>query len=304
MLGYSEAELLSLSVMEIHRPDDLPDVLEHIAALAEGRGVMAENIPVLRKDGGVFFADISTNTIMYHGQPCLIGFFRDITERKEAEEALQRERKTLQHLLEASDRELKLIAYDIHDGLAQLLTGATMHMQSYNRLKDDDPEKAAKICDNAQKLLEDSLAEARRLIRRVRLPLLDEYGVVVAVQSLVQESRASETEIEFHSQVEFERLEAVLENAIYRIVQEGLANALRHSESERIRVALIQEGDVVRVEVRDWGIGFDQETVKEKAYGLKGIRERVRLLDGKVAIDSVPGEGTHLVVRLPLGWKT
>jgi signal transduction histidine kinase len=91
-----------------------------------------------------------------------------------------------------------------------------------------------------------------------------------------------------------------LENAAYRIVQESLANACRHSKSNRVRVSLLQRGDRVRIEIRDWGAGFDPQTVQANRFGLEGIRQRARLLGGKCSIRSAPGKGTRITVELPV----
>ena len=91
-----------------------------------------------------------------------------------------------------------------------------------------------------------------------------------------------------------------MENVIYRIVQEGLSNARNHSKSKKIRVSLKQRGDRLRIEIRDWGVGFDPKLVQEDHFGLEGIRERARLLGGKCSIKSKPGEGTVIMVELPL----
>ena len=228
-------------------------------------------------------------------------YAQDITERKKAEEAFRKEHQELKRLLEASDRELKLIAYEIHDGIAQLLTGTLMQIENYNRLKETDPIEADKACNAGQHMVAECLAEARRLIRRVRLPLLDEAGVLPAIQNLVYEYiERSDTNIEFRSQVGFGRLKPVLENAIYRIAQEGLENTWRHSKSERVRVELVQEGKTIRIEIRDWGVGFNPEDVAKESLGLRGIQERARLLEGHAVIDSAPGEGTRILVELPL----
>ena len=104
MLGYSEDELLKMSVMHIHPPDVLPQVLDQFDALAEGRASLAEGIPFQCKDGSVFYADVAVraNDITYRGRPCAIGFIRNVTERKRAEEALRKERDFSTSLLQAS----------------------------------------------------------------------------------------------------------------------------------------------------------------------------------------------------------
>ena len=91
-----------------------------------------------------------------------------------------------------------------------------------------------------------------------------------------------------------------MENAIYRIAQEGLTNACQHSKSEKVRVSLLQREDRVRIEIRDWGVGFDTKKVRGDHFGLEGIRQRARLLGGKCSIRSKPGKGTRITVDLPV----
>lgn len=297
MLGYSEEEILARSVTDIHPPDALADVLEKFKKQANGQLTVAENLPVLRKDGTVFYADITTNRVFYKGRPCAIGFFRDITERRESHEALRKEHRVLDQLLKAQDRERQVIAYEIHDGLAQQLTAAIMLFQTIDRKN----QQASEAFDAVQALLSQSLAEARRLISGVRPPILDEYGVVPAIEYLASE-RVGEANVEVSVRcaVAFDRLAPVLENAIYRIVQESLSNARRHSKSDKVQVDVVQNHDRVRIVIQDWGIGFDPQNVDEKCFGLMGIRERARLLGGSADIDARPGEGSRVVVELPV----
>jgi signal transduction histidine kinase len=143
--------------------------------------------------------------------------------------------------------------------------------------------------------------EARRLISGVRPPILDESGIVAAITHLINEQqRQNGPKIEFHSKVEFKRLNATLENSIYRIVQEGIANACTHSKSKKVRVDLTEQKNKMRIEIRDWGIGFQQNEAEEGRFGLEGIRQRARLLGGSFVIKSAPGNGTRLVVELPI----
>jgi PAS domain S-box-containing protein len=428
MLGYSEEELLATSVQDIHPPEEATNDLWRFQQVAESQRSINENRPVLRKDGAIFYADITGRRILYDGRPCVLALFRDvterrhaqealreseekyktlvetspdavimadltgratfvsrrylemhaaecadeflgktafdfmvpeeyekgreyfqktlrdgitrgveytfikkngtrfpaelsaavvkdcsgkpvaivsilrdITERKQAEEALQRKHRTLKYLLQSSDHERQLIAYEIHDGLAQQLAGAIMQFQTYDHLKDKKPNPAAKAYDAGMTMLQQGHVEARRLISGVRPPILDEQGVIAAIAHLVHEqSRLKGPKIDNHSRVDFDRLAPILENAIYRIAQEGLANACQHSKSEKVRVSLVQRGDRIRIEVRDWGIGFNTKSVQENRFGLVGIRQRVGLLGGKCSIRSTMGEGTRITVELPV----
>ncbi len=91
-----------------------------------------------------------------------------------------------------------------------------------------------------------------------------------------------------------------MENAIFRIVQESVTNARRHSRSKNVRIELVQHGPLVRMVVQDWGVGFDPAVVGEGNFGLAGIRQRARLLGGTAKIESSPGQGTRVRVELPV----
>jgi signal transduction histidine kinase len=230
-----------------------------------------------------------------------LGFACDVTARKQAEDALRRELRMLKHLLDSSDHERQIIAYEIHDGLAQQLAGAIMQLQTFARLKNSKPKEAAAAFDAGMTMLRQGHFEARRLIGGVRPPILDESGVVPAIAHLVHEASSQKgPQIEYHAKVEFDRLAPILENAIYRVSQEALANACNHSKSPKVRVSLRQHGEQLRLEIRDWGIGFSPEKVRDGSYGLEGIRQRVRLLGGKCSVRSGPGAGTRITVELPL----
>jgi signal transduction histidine kinase len=219
---------------------------------------------------------------------------RDVPGQKQTEQALR-------HLLESSDHERQLLAYEIHDGLAQQLAAAIMQLQSCEHLGEVLPPKVRTAFEAALEMLRQAHAEARRLISGVRPPVLDESGLIAAIVHLVQDRRTrGGPRVEFYSDVAFNRLSPLLENTLYRIAQEALSNACKHSQSERIRVMLLQEEGEVRLEVRDWGVGFDPQAVPAGHFGLEGIRERTRLALGKVTIDSRPGHGTTVLAVVPL----
>lgn len=226
---------------------------------------------------------------------------REMAERKRAEIALKREEELLRELLSMQDRERQVLAYEIHDGLAQHLTGALLQMQGFRHLVTKDPVEAWSAFDAGLRCLSQAAAESRRLIGGLRPPILDKSGVTAAIENLVLEARQpGGPKIEFASDIRPRRLEPTLEDTLFRIVQECLTNACRHSKSPRVLVRLAERGDRVRVEVRDWGIGFDPDAVRGVHFGLEGIRQRARLLSGETAIRSAPGKGTWIVVDLPL----
>jgi PAS domain S-box-containing protein len=299
-LGYTREELLSMTLADIDA-DYVPKNLEQYAKLRpEEYPVSFEGVH-RRKDGTTFPVEVRLTSLIVNGQRLMLGLARDITERKRAEEALDDERRLLRTMLDMHERDRKLVAYEIHDGLAQQLTGALFKFQSIEPLRERDPDAAREMLDEAIRLLRDAMTETRRLIGGLRPPILDESGVVDAIDYLLSERRQrGGPKIEFVHLSELGRLAPPLESAIFRIVQEGLTNACRYSQSEKVRVSLEQVNNRVHVEVRDWGIGFDPARVERGHFGIQGIRERAQLLGGNVVIDAAPGKGTRIIVDLPL----
>jgi PAS domain S-box-containing protein len=224
----------------------------------------------------------------------------DVTQQKKAAEAIRKEQLLLHQLLELHERDRQLMAYDIHDGFAQEVTGALFNFEAYTQLREKNPEKARKAFDTAMQLLGKSVSEARRLISGLRPPILDEFGIVDAIDYLAHECHKQyKVRVEFHHDMRFSRLAPPLEGAVFRIVQESLTNACRHSQSKKARVELVQRGDRIHVEVRDWGIGFNPDGQESGSFGLRSIRERARLLGGQAVIVTAPNQGTQISVELP-----
>ena len=218
--------------------------------------------------------------------------------RKKAEEAVSQEQRLLLHLFKAQEYDRKLAAYELHDGIAQYAAGAIMHLESYlQALGGDSPPGELEIAGH---LLHKTLQESRRLINGLRPPVLDECGVVAAIEHLIQEEAMAGAEITFEHQTAFKRLAPALETAIFRIAQEALTNAKKHSGSSKIEVRLTQNENRIRLEVVDWGTGFASRRISRGRHGLRGIRERARLLGGTADIDSQPGQGTSVSVDLPI----
>jgi PAS domain S-box-containing protein len=304
MLGYSREELLQTSWVALTHPDDVgPNFRLFDRLMAGDISHFILNKRFLRKDGRIVYTTIHTRAFRKEDGTVdhIVTLLEDITERHKAQEALQRERQSLWHMLQASDHERRIISYEIHDGLAQYLAAAGMQFQVFDHLRESNPEEAKKAYDAAIQLVSQSHFEARRLISDVRPPVIDEIGLETAISHLVHEQRRrGGPKVELHSKVQFDRLPAIVENCLYRIVQEALTNACNHSHSKEVKVTLTQDGPQVRLEVQDWGTGFDPEKVEKGRFGVEGIRQRVRLLGGELKIDSRPGSGTRIEAVVPI----
>lgn len=342
-LGYSEEELLGRTVESITYPGDISVSLKAIErAVSLGPRTQRFEKRYLHKNGRVLWGEVNYSLVRdAEGNPAyFIAQVVDITERKLAEEALQkahdelerrvrertaelaeanrrlqreveerqqaqdaleRERQSLWKMLQASDHERQTISYEIHDGIAQYLAAAMMQFQAHDSQKKNSPGKAQKAYETALELVHQAHSESRRLISEVRPPVIDESGLETAVSHLICEHRRNDgPKIECRTSLRHGRLPAIMENALYRIAQEALTNACIHSKSKKVKVALTQDKQDIRLEVRDWGIGFDGKSTGEGHFGLEGIRERARLLGGKLTIESTPGSGTLVQVVVPV----
>jgi two-component system sensor kinase len=256
-------------------------------------------LSALCRDGTELPVEISVAPIQVEGVWRAVAIVRDITERKRAGEEILRERELLRQLLEVYDRHRLLAATEAHDGIAQPLAAVLMSLECGDR--EQCPEKVRSVWDTVVCLVRESLDATRHLMNGLGPPILEELGVVAAIGHLVAEKRRhTAAPIEYVHDVDFDRLTPPLETAIFRIVEEALANALRHSDSPTVRIEVVELDRSVRLMVEDRGKGFDPEQVDQKFFGLRGIRERARLFGGHVTIQSTAGEGTRITAELPL----
>jgi signal transduction histidine kinase len=149
-----------------------------------------------------------------------------------------------------------------------------------------------------------TLEELRRLSIDLRPAALDNLGLVPVLQWYIKQcSQRTGLSIQFMGDGTSKRLDPDIELALYRVVQEGLTNAIRHSNAQHIEVVLERSPRAVWLTITDDGCGFDPKQ-HEHGLGLIGIRERVHVLDGIFSIDTAPGAGTRLLVEVPYGRQT
>ncbi len=224
----------------------------------------------------------------------------DTTGRNEAEKKSRDEQELLRRLLEIQENERRMVAYDIHDGFVQYAVGAHLRAQSIvDRIGDDADVRSA--FEYVDQYLNKAIDEGRRMICHLRPMVLDEHGVVEAISHLIaDDAETAGLSIQFEHDVQFERLEPTLEGVIFRIIQESISNVKRHSHCGAATIRLTQRNGDVELVVLDEGVGFDQKNVPHDSFGLRGICERARLHNGSAMIQSQPGNGTVIQVKLPI----
>lgn len=225
------------------------------------------------------------------------GISLDITERRRAIDCLAAEQEILQRTIEVQDQEQRLVAYEIHDGLVQYATAALLQLEA---VKDhcESPSVADKV-EAVLAILRRTVAEGRRIISGIRATVLDDCGLVAAVQQLLEEEERAHVHVELVTDENLGRMAPKSEEALYRITQEALTNVYKHSQANRVRIELTRRGDLVHLEVRDWGIGFTPPTSAKGVHGLRGMSERARIVGGQCTIENARDGGTKVVVDLP-----
>jgi PAS domain S-box-containing protein len=301
------ADLIGRSIAELVVETDRDLMQANIHRLLESGIRRNDEYTGLRSDGSTFDGEASAAVIygVSHQPEAFVGIWRDITERKQTQLALREEQDALRRMLQASDRERELFTFELHDGVAQRLAAALLQFEAYRTVATDLPETAAAKFEQGLAALREASAEARSLMNRTRTPVLNRFGLRAAIADFIDQmgEGADAPEVTYRCEVQFGRLEPVLENAIFRVAQEAIANACRHSHSDLVRVSLIQHGADVTLEVQDQGIGFDTSRATLNRFGLDGIRERVRLLGKDLQIESTPGQGTWIRATFPVRYQ-
>jgi two-component system CheB/CheR fusion protein len=342
MFGYREAEIIGQDAALLFTPEDRAanvPALELQQALLKGRA--EDERWHIRKDGSRFFA---SGVMTPMENPGLRGFAkvaRDLTDRKRAEEALRRahdeleqrveertqqltvanaklqaeaerrahleraRQEVLRQLVTAQEDERQRIARELHDELGQQLVGLRLGLDSLLQASADPAQLPARV-QNLQKLIGQIDDDVERLALELRPSVLDNLGLIAALQQYVADwSAHHELHAEFAAVGSTTRLVPVVEIVLYRAVQEALTNVLKHAGAYEVSVVLKQLPDHVQLIVEDDGRGFvidgtAEEHAAARHLGLLGMRERVALVGGSFAIESVPGQGTTIFVRIPL----
>ncbi|MCG8348226.1 MAG: GAF domain-containing sensor histidine kinase [Chloroflexales bacterium] len=224
------------------------------------------------------------------------------------EALIERERRLADlvgRLLVAQENERRRIAYELHDGLAQVTTSVHQHLQAFAARYPQQSAEAGSALDQALELAQRAVREARTVIAGLRPIVLDDFGLATAVRLELEVLQKAGWRISYVNTLDNVRLPSIVETALFRVAQEALNNVRKHTKVTRVRLRLTCFGDTVRLAVRDWGPGFAKTTRSKDAdagehIGLLGMQERVALLGGTCRILSRPGAGTLVIVNVPL----
>jgi len=250
-----------------------------------------------------------------------VAVFRDITsvlrEEREARErgdrleeeveattqALGQTRSELRalsaHLMNAQETERRRIARDLHDDFGQRTVLLDMNMDRLSTLL-PARGKAAHLLETIRKQMVALSDGLRQMSHSLHPSVLTDLGLVPGLQNLVEDFRTGGMDVCLHAKKLSTQPSIELSTTLYRIAQEALKNAAKHAANSSVHVKLSQRNHEIQLSIEDSGPGFDLDAHARNGIGLLSIQERARQLGGSFALRSAPGEGTYILVRVPV----
>ena len=208
-------------------------------------------------------------------------------------------RDALARVVAAQELERKRLARELHDETGQALTSILLGLKPLERTAATEEDRA--VVASLRELVVSTLQDVRRLAVELRPSTLDDFGLSTAVERLAETFRDNTgMRVDVDAQLGDVRLPAEVETALYRIVQEALANIVKHAEATRVSILLTRKESSVAAVVEDDGKGFDKSETGDDVLGLVGMRERVGLVGGRLVIESAKGSGTTIAAEVPV----
>jgi signal transduction histidine kinase len=229
------------------------------------------------------------------GVAVVVVFRLRVLERRSAE-AEHQMHELSQQLVNAQEEERKNLSRELHDHVAQVLTGLRMELSRIERMS----AAAGPAVAECKKLVDDLFRTVRNLALFLRPSMLDDFGLQAALEWQARDFMGRyDINVELEMNGDFDALPDKHRTCVYRVVQEALTNCARHAHSSNIRIGVVADRGQLRVSVSDDGVGLDPSH-RRNGLGLRGIDERVKELQGTMTISREPRRGTTLAVRLPL----
>ncbi len=302
-------QLLSHPIDELVHPEQRASARERITRMLAGDySAYPAETRFLRLDGTAVDVETSVAPLTFRNQPALQVIATDITQRKQAEAALQETTHLLaalsRRVLEAQETERRRVARELHDELGGALTTIKINLQAGPR----QHGRSAEVLQGENiAIVENALQQVRRLALALRPSVLDDLGLVPALHWMAEQSAGrNDFTVHFQATVPPGRLASDIETACFRIAQEALTNIARYARPTQVEIDLMQDGDALILCVTDDGCGFDVPAMRQRAraggsIGVLGMQERATLVGGRLDIESAPGKGTTVRMRCP--WR-
>src|SRR5271154_332169 len=307
MLGLSEEEMRNKHCTDFSPPEDAAKDAALFAQLRQG-SIDHYHLEkrFFRKDGALIWGRLSISLMQNAAgvTPLVVAMVEDVTEKRAAEEKLRQSEAKLQmltgHLIQAQEEERAWVARELHDDVNQRLAMLAVNL---DQLKQHLPGSAefGQELGKARKEVEELGKDIQGLSHRLHSSKLEITGLARAASSFCKElSERQKVQIDFHSENIPKDLSKEISLCMFRVLQEALQNATKHSGSQHFQVSLRVEADEIYLMVRDSGSGFDPaEAMSGRGLGLTSMKERLKLVNGDLSINSQLRSGATIQARVP-----
>jgi PAS domain S-box-containing protein len=298
LFGYTREEFLQKTLLELH-PENERTNLRQVGKKRQAEYTTSGIWKHFNKEGETIHLDISSHTIVYLGKQVILSLANDITERilleeKLAEERIKKQQEITAAIINAQEQERSFLGTELHDNINQILAVANLYIDCAL----SDEESRINLMKESKQLVKDAMEEIRKLSKTLLPPSLGEVGLQETLNDVIEKIKLVNDGVHFLIDWKIpdeNTLNEKLKLTIYRIVQEQLNNIFKHAKASNIIITIQQEGEILRLSIKDDGIGFDPAK-KRNGVGLQNITSRAGLLNGTVLIKSSPGAGCELII--------
>lgn len=225
------------------------------------------------------------------------------TQREQWRQLAEANARLAQHALTVEQltisRERNRLARELHDVLAHTLSGVAVELEGLRATMRRDPEQATALLDHSLRAIREGLTETRRSLQELRAKPLEDLGLALAIRTLAESyAHRSDFRLELDIDHDLGNLSAEVEQSVYRIAQEALANVADHAQAQNVHVKLKRHNNQTQLIIRDDGCGFDLgSSDHQNHFGLLGMRERAEMIGGKLSVESQVEKGTQVSFR-------
>jgi PAS domain S-box-containing protein len=297
--GWSHTEVVGRTPFEIGLwidPDHRTAFMKQVLTTGNVKDL---EVQLRRKDGQIRTSLGSAELIEVNGEPCVLSVFADITERKQAEEAISGFGR---RLIEAQEAERTRIARELHDDINQRLAMVAVTVKTAKQTIPNLEIEAGSLLDEAGARVSDLESDIQALSHRLHSSKLEYLGLESAASSFCKElSERQNIKIDFQCDGLPEDLSSEVSLCLFRVLQEALHNAVKYSGVNEFEVAVQATSNEIHLRVHDSGAGFDARLASNgHGLGLTSMKERLKLVSGELSIESEVGRGTTVLARAPL----
>jgi PAS domain S-box-containing protein len=307
ILGYRSEELNQMIFCKLSHPEDAPQCIKLFQKMIAGKrdSYRMDSTRYLRKDGGLVWTRLQVSVVKdANGEPYFaIGMIEDITKRKRAEDEIrayqERLRSLASELTLAEERERRRLAIQLHENIGQILAFAQIKLGTLTA--EAATSNLAADLNELRNQIDHTIQFTRSLTFELSPPTLYELGFGDAVQWLASQFQGNcGTEIEVQQEPHPTPLTDDARILLFLAVRELLINVAKHAQARHAKVVIKKEGDWLRIQVEDDGVGFNVATSRTAGFGLFSIREQLDRIGGSLKVKSKPGHGTLVTLTIPL----